>query len=57
MLTAKETATGLEGTLQVALSRLPKDVQSDGLGIVQGLHAHKRLDEQRLGVPSKCSSG
>ena len=50
MLTSQETATALEGTLQVALGRLAQQVNGDKLRVVEVLQAHERLNEQGLRV-------
>jgi len=48
-LTAKHSTTGLPRPLQVSLGFLPKNMDHDGLSVVQTLETHERLDEERLG--------
>lgn len=44
-----EHGGGLEGALEVAGGGLAEDVERDGLGVVEVLDAHERLDEEGLG--------
>jgi hypothetical protein len=49
-LTTEHSSAGLEWPFEVAFCRFAENVNGDGLGVVNTLHAHESLHEEWLGV-------
>ena len=49
-LTSKYSRRCFEWPFQIPFGRFPKEVNGDGLGIVEVLESHECLDKERLSV-------